>query len=189
MILECRSSRREASIFFDNDLLTHCVSVAGAHTAVPAHPAMHDGGRGGQPAEKVESTVEQRKEKLTEMRIAQREQDKMTKSVMLSSSRQQQVDARPGAKLDFFAPVMKLGVSAAERSRSRAKSPLVHCRFISSQYCLYSCATKDTFMTECAVLKSCCDHRQFCADLKISLLCASSYSMDLVRLNYWQAEA
>lgn len=121
---------------------------------------------------------------------------------MLSSSKQQQVDARPNAKLDFFAPVMKLGVSVAESSKSQAKTPLVHSCFISSQYRLYSCATKDTFMTECAGRHkvdltdsrvSGCYHRRFCADLKISLLCASSHSMDLVicrvRLNYWQAEA
>lgn len=90
------------------------------------------------------------KEKKKKKRITQRERDKMTKSVMLSSSKQQQVDARPNAKLDFFAPVMKLGVSVAEPSKSQAKTPLVHCCFISSQYCLYWCATKDTFMTESA---------------------------------------
>lgn len=84
------------------------------------------------------------------MRITQRERDKMAKSVMLSSSKQQQVDARRSAEFDFFAPVMKLGVSVAETSKSQAKTPLVHCCFISSQCCLYSCDTKDTFMTESA---------------------------------------
>ena len=42
MILECRGSWREASISFYSDLLTHCISVAVAHTAAPAHPGMHD---------------------------------------------------------------------------------------------------------------------------------------------------
>lgn len=56
------------------------------------------------------------------MRITQRERDKMTKSVMLSSSKQQQVDARPNAKLDFFAPVMKLSVSG-QAQQIRSENP------------------------------------------------------------------
>lgn len=42
VILERGSSRSEASISFDNDLLTHCISVATAHAAMPADPGMHD---------------------------------------------------------------------------------------------------------------------------------------------------
>lgn len=124
MILECRSSRREASISFDNDLLTHCISVATAHTAMRAHPGMHD-----EKTQEWKSAVE----KLTDEDYTPWKVTHIHSKIcyLLSGrywSKQQQVDVCSNTKLDFFHPVMKRSVSVAEFSKSHTKlNPLIHC--------------------------------------------------------------